>query len=89
MQKLNGYLFNHHFFFAKIQIELHDNTVTILCESQVTDKTGCEMEALTGATIAALTIYDMCKSLDKEMVIGECKLLQKTGGKSGDYYKQL
>ena len=43
------------------------------------------MEALTGATVAALTVYDMCKSLDKSMVIGECKLIMKTGGKSGDY----
>jgi cyclic pyranopterin phosphate synthase len=60
------------------------NQVIVLCESQVTDKTGCEMEALTGATVAALTIYDMCKSIDKSMVIGECKLISKTGGKSGD-----
>ena len=43
------------------------------------------MEALTGATVAALTIYDMCKSIDKEMVIGDCRLIKKTGGKSGDF----
>lgn len=43
------------------------------------------MEALTGATVAALTIYDMCKSIDKAMIIGDCKLISKTGGKSGDY----
>ena len=51
----------------------------------MTDKTGCEMEALTGATVGALTIYDMCKSIDKEMVIGNARLLRKTGGKSGDF----
>ena len=51
----------------------------------MTDKTGCEMEALTGATVGALTIYDMCKSLDKHMVLGNAKLLRKTGGKSGDF----
>ena len=43
------------------------------------------MEALTGATVGALTIYDMCKSIDKEMVLGNAKLLRKTGGKSGDF----
>ena len=43
------------------------------------------MEALTGATVGALTIYDMCKSLDKQMVLGNAKLLRKTGGKSGDF----
>ncbi|KAH9410451.1 Molybdenum cofactor synthesis protein 1 [Tyrophagus putrescentiae] len=51
----------------------------------VTGKTGVEMEALTAVTVAALTVYDMCKSLDKRMVIREVKLLSKTGGKSGDF----
>ena len=63
--------------------------VLIHCESQVTDKTGCEMEALTGATVAALTVYDMCKSIDKQMVIGECMLVRKTGGKSGDVFNKV
>lgn len=48
-------------------------------------KTGVEMEALTAASVAALTIYDMCKAVEKEMVIGDIKLLEKTGGKSGDF----
>jgi cyclic pyranopterin monophosphate synthase len=48
-------------------------------------ETGVEMEALTAVSIAALTIYDMCKAVDKGMVIGEIRLLGKTGGKSGDY----
>ena len=48
-------------------------------------KTGVEMEALTAASVAALTIYDMCKAVEKTMVIGDIKLLEKTGGKSGDF----
>jgi cyclic pyranopterin monophosphate synthase len=49
--------------------------------------TGVEMEALTTASIAALTIYDMCKALDKAIVIREIRLERKTGGKSGDYFR--
>lgn len=49
-------------------------------------KTGVEMEALTAASIAALTLYDMCKAIDKGIVVEELKLLEKTGGKSGDYH---
>ena len=51
----------------------------------MTDKTGCEMEAMVGCSIAALTVYDMCKSLDKKIVINEMKLISKSGGKSGDF----
>ena len=51
-------------------------------------KTGVEMEALTAAAIAALTIYDMCKPIDKDMVISDIKLLKKSGGKSGDYERK-
>jgi molybdenum cofactor biosynthesis enzyme len=47
--------------------------------------TGVEMEALTGATVAALTVFDMCKAVGKDMVIGEVKVMEKTGGKSGAY----
>ncbi|SDW39500.1 cyclic pyranopterin monophosphate synthase subunit MoaC [Marinococcus luteus] len=50
--------------------------------------TGVEMEALTAASAAALTVYDMCKALDKGMVIGPTYLLEKTGGKSGDYHRE-
>lgn len=59
----------------------------IIIEASVTSvyKTGVEMEALTAASVAALTIYDMCKAIDKAMVISEVKLIKKTGGKSGDY----
>ncbi len=55
------------------------------CTVKVTGKTGVEMEALTGVSVALLTIYDMCKALDKSMEIGEIYLVKKTGGKSGVY----
>ena len=53
----------------------------IRCEVAITHKTGVEMEALTGATVAALTVYDMCKALSHEIVIAEVRLLEKSGGK--------
>lgn len=53
--------------------------------AKCTYKTGIEMEALTAASVAALTVYDMCKAIDRGMVIEEIKLMKKTGGKSGDY----
>ncbi len=55
---------------------------------KTTGKTGVEMEALTAATTTALTVYDMCKALDKGIVIGETYLLEKSGGKSGDYRRK-
>jgi cyclic pyranopterin monophosphate synthase len=57
--------------------------VLIRCTVSVHHKTGVEMEALTGASVAALTIYDMCKALSHDIVIGETRLLEKHGGKSG------
>ncbi|MGV3762048.1 cyclic pyranopterin monophosphate synthase MoaC [Parapedobacter sp.] len=56
--------------------------ITIHCSASIEAKTGVEMEALTGASIAALTIYDMCKALSPDIVIKEIKLMEKTGGKS-------
>jgi len=58
-------------------------TLTITCDVRTTHRTGVEMEALTGATVAALTVYDMCKALSHEIVIGEARLLEKSGGRSG------
>ncbi len=55
--------------------------LAIRCEVAITHKTGVEMEALTGAVVAALTVYDMCKALSHEIVIGEVRLLEKSGGK--------
>ena len=59
-----------------------DNDLEIYCTASVTAKTGVEMEAMMGASIAALTVYDMCKSMSHDIVIKEIKLLQKTGGKN-------
>lgn len=58
-----------------------DTELLIRCEVAISDKTGVEMEALTGATIAALTVYDMCKALSHEIAIREVRLLEKSGGK--------
>lgn len=58
-------------------------SISCTCTVKVTGKTGVEMEALTGVSVALLTIYDMCKALDKTMEIGEIYLVKKTGGKSG------
>jgi len=71
---------------AKVNIEaISETELRIEAICKVADRTGIEMEALTAASVAALTIYDMCKAVDKGMVIGEVKLLQKSGGKSGDW----
>lgn len=74
---------------AKIEFSFDDEENKILIKSTVktTGKTGVEMEALTMVAIAGLTIYDMCKSMDKSMVIGEIRLVEKHGGKSGDWIK--
>jgi cyclic pyranopterin monophosphate synthase len=58
-----------------------DTELAIRCEVAITHKTGVEMEALTGASVAALTVYDMCKALSHEIVIAEVRLLEKSGGK--------
>lgn len=69
----------------KFRIEaLNEEEVYIECRVKVSGKTGVEMEALTGASVAALTIYDMCKAFSQEMIIREVKLIEKKGGKS-DY----
>ena len=66
-----------------IDIEIIDNEhIEIFCTVLIEGKTGVEMEALTGANIAALTVYDMCKSISQKMVIKEVKLVEKSGGKS-------
>jgi cyclic pyranopterin phosphate synthase len=67
---------------CQVSIELVDDTAVIRCTASVHHKTGVEMEALTGASIAALTIYDMCKALSHDIVITETRLVAKEGGKS-------
>ncbi len=67
---------------CRITIDLKGDSAVIRCTVRVHHKTGVEMEALTGASIAALTIYDMCKALSHEIVISDTRLLAKEGGKS-------
>ena len=71
--------------FIDVTMKIVADGVTISAVAATTAGTGVEMEALTAASIAALTIYDMCKALDKGIVIREIRLERKTGGKSGDY----
>lgn len=76
---------------AKIQYEMNEEQceITCFCTVKVTGKTGVEMEALTGVSVCLLTIYDMCKAIDKTMEIGEIYLHKKTGGKSGTVLNPL
>lgn len=68
---------------CNIQISMNEeNELVIDCTASITAKTGIEMEALVGASISALTVYDMCKALSHDIVIKETKLMQKTGGKN-------
>ncbi len=71
-----------------IDFELNheESTIKAICTVKVEGKTGVEMEALHGVSAALLTIYDMCKAIDKRMVIKEIHLVEKHGGKSGDFY---
>ena len=63
-------------------VDKNKNIIEASCEVKLSGKTGAEMEALTGVSVALLTIYDMCKALDKAMVIGNIRVCEKTGGKS-------
>ncbi|MED1781308.1 cyclic pyranopterin monophosphate synthase MoaC [Brevibacillus fortis] len=64
-----------------------ETTLAITGTVKTTGKTGVEMEALTAVSVVALTVYDMCKAMDKEMIIGPTSLQSKTGGKSGDFHR--
>lgn len=68
-------------------LDRDENAVLIEASCKVSGKTGVEMEALTAVAVAGLTIYDMCKAVDRGMVIGQIGLLQKRGGKSGDWQR--
>ena len=70
------------------QTNIEKGEVYIEATVKLSDKTGVEMEALTGASIAALTIYDMCKAVDKSMVITDIMLMHKSGGKSGEFNRE-
>jgi cyclic pyranopterin monophosphate synthase len=71
-----------------VNFHLDDDFIEVESQVETVDRTGVEMEALTACTVAALTIYDMCKSTDRGMVIGECALWEKTGGKSGIWRRE-
>ena len=78
----------HPLLLTKVAVEINvidDRHIEILCTCALAGKTGVEMEALTGASVAALTLYDMCKAVDKGIVICETGLLEKQGGKSGSW----
>lgn len=70
---------------CQVEIAMEGDAAVIDCRVALHGRTGVEMEALTGATVAALTVYDMCKALSKGIVMREGRLLEKTGGKSGDW----
>jgi cyclic pyranopterin phosphate synthase len=71
-----------------LKVDCKNSQILIVAEVRSIGKTGVEMEALTAVSAAALTIYDMCKAADKEMVIGEIMLLEKRGGKSGTFIRK-
>ena len=77
---------------SKVNVEFNYNLEKGQVDIEVTvgldDKTGVEMEALTGVSVAALTIYDMCKAVDKDMIISDIMLQHKSGGKSGEYIRK-
>lgn len=69
-----------------ITIEANANRLCVEAQCELDGKTGVEMEALTACSVAALTVYDMCKALDKGIAISDTRLISKTGGKSGDWF---
>lgn len=71
-----------------VDFRLRPDNIDIVSTVKVTAKTGVEMEALTAVAVAALTIYDMCKSVDRAMVISDIRLVEKTGGTSGRYRRK-
>jgi cyclic pyranopterin phosphate synthase len=80
----------HPLMLSKVSVDLtvRDGAVDIEAIVETTGQTGVEMEALTACSVAALTLYDMCKSADKAMVIGEIALWHKSGGRSGDFHRE-
>ncbi|ACL75955.1 cyclic pyranopterin monophosphate synthase MoaC [Ruminiclostridium cellulolyticum] len=73
---------------VELDFQIENNRIVIKTFARAYSKTGVEMEALTAASIAALTIYDMCKAVDKSIIISEIKLLKKAGGKSGEFFRE-
>lgn len=81
----------HPLMLSSVKVELEPDAdlpgVRIQARCKLAARTGVEMEALTAASVAALTVYDMCKAVDKDMEIGGIRLLEKTGGRSGDWQR--
>lgn len=73
---------------ADIRFNILEDSIEIESEVKTAGKTGVEMEALTAVSMTALTIYDMCKAIDKDMIIEDIRLIKKTGGKSGVYIRE-
>src|SRR6188768_3399134 len=73
---------------VEVTLTVGDDSVEIVASAETTAQTGVEMEALTAASVAALTVYDMVKALDKSIEIREVYLLEKTGGKNGDFRRE-
>jgi cyclic pyranopterin phosphate synthase len=73
--------------FVEVQITPSEKGLDITATARCHGQTGVEMEALTAVSVAALTIYDMCKAVDKMMVIGDIRLVKKSGGRSGDFVR--
>lgn len=71
---------------SKITFEIEGNDIVVFSKAKTSGQTGVEMEALMGVNIALLTVYDMCKAVDKRMLISDIHLLEKKGGKSGDFF---
>ena len=76
---------------CRVRFEMvpEERAVYCWCTVKVTGKTGVEMEALTGVSVALLTVYDMCKAVQRDMEITDIRLLRKSGGKSGDYSREF
>lgn len=72
---------------CRVTLEVEEGAIRVECTVRTSGRTGVEMEALTGASVALLTVYDMCKGMDKGMEITGVRLLRKTGGKSGEYVR--
>lgn len=70
---------------VEVDFDVAESSILVESRVEVSDRTGVEMEALHACAVAALTIYDMCKAIDRDMVIGELALWEKSGGRSGDY----
>lgn len=83
----------HKLLLTKIEIDIEINKkesfVEVTCTAKSYGKTGIEMEAFAGVSVAALTVYDMCKAVDREMIISDIKLIEKRGGKSGHFVREV